>query len=205
MSRWHTRAVAFSSLALAGLLLTACGVPTSAVPTTIPPSNIPEGLVANAPPDRSPHFPTGGLKAEPVDVFLFKGSLLEPVVREVALPHPADSFATVREALVALDYPSPAELEAGYRSYVPYGTGLVVNEVDKSGIATVTLGSDFFTLVGPYAANADAQIVFTATAVPGVTAVLFEEGGTPIYAEAPNGHLIVAPATRADYASLAGS
>jgi hypothetical protein len=183
---------------LAALGLSACGVPTAAEPSAIPPSQLPGDLLAPASaggPSAVKLPDSGGAS---IDIFLFFHGALVPVVRQVAKP------ATLADALEALANPTARELASGYVSYIPFATPLSVGTPDHAGIVVVNLSASFYLLVGGQdAPDADAQIVFTATAYPGVSGVIFEQGGLPTPAEALNGHIFSTPATRADYQELA--
>jgi spore germination protein GerM len=56
-----------------------------------------------------------------------------------------------------------------------------------AGVATVNLGAPFGQLVGPPQIQAVAQVVFTASALPGVTSVTFELNGQPVQVPVASG------------------
>ena len=76
--------------------------------------------------------------------------------------------------------PTDAESEAGLQSALPAQTTVIDATIGTGGIATVNLGGTFAQLVGPPQIQAVAQVVFTASAVPGVTGVTFELSGQPV-------------------------
>ena len=108
-----------------------------------------------------------------VEVFFLQGEQL------VAAERPGETLQEAVEALVA--GPTDEEATEGLRTYVPADTPIRRAEV-ADGVATVDLGSAF-------AAGRDsevlgariAQLVFTASAVPGVESVqVLVSGGVPI-------------------------
>ncbi len=111
--------------------------------------------------------------APTVKVFFGQGEQL------VAVQRPG---ATVQDALTALVAgPSPAEQKKAFRSYVPAGTR--VRSVTMDGAtAVVDLGVAFLQGTATDTTLARlGQVVSTATAVPGVSAVLLRiNGGTPL-------------------------
>ncbi len=79
--------------------------------------------------------------------------------------------------------PGPVQHRGGGRrcqSAVPAQTTVLGAVVGAGGVATVNLGGTFGQLVGQAQIQAVAQIVFTATALPGVTGVTFELAGQAV-------------------------
>jgi spore germination protein GerM len=121
---------------------------------------------------------------------------LSAVAREVPVPAP---LVTILTALV--DGPTNAEATAGLQSAVPPQTQVIAASV-TAGVATVDLGGTFAQLVGPPEIEAVAQIVYTATALPGVTGVTFELNGQQVAVPTATG-AEVPLANRAQFAPFA--
>ena len=120
------------------------------------------------------------------------------VAREV--PAAQESLVAVLDAL--LQGLTNSEAQAGLESAVPAGTTVLSAGAGLTGIATINLGGTFGQLVGQAQIQATAQIVFTATALPGVTAVTFELSGHPVGVPVASGALVTV-ATRAQFAPIA--
>lgn len=97
--------------------------------------------------------------------------------------------------------PSSGEVAAGTSSALPSGTRLLSARVSK-GTANLDFNSVLTSLTGHEELLAFAQIVATATSVPGVAAVQIAVEGKAVNAPKPDGTLAQRPVTRADYASL---
>ncbi len=111
------------------------------------------------------------------DVYFAQGEQL------VAVRRPA---ASIDAALVALlGGPTEAETGAGMKTHLPRGTRLRGVEV-RRGVAAVDLGSGFLVGKDEEAATARlAQVVYTATAVPGVRGVRVTIEGEPLPGRLP--------------------
>ena len=186
-----------ATAAVAGLALcAACGVPVDSGPTALPKRGIPFGLLAP-----SGATSTSTTTPAPVEVtvqiFLLSSSgHLAPVARDVSFPAP---LTAILGALV--DGPTDTEAAAGLQSAVPTGT-TVVSATVAGGVATVNLAGTFAQLVGQAQIDAVAQIVFTATALAGVTAVSFQLAGQPVAVPTAGG-ADVPTANRGQFASMA--
>ena len=178
--------------------LAACGVPVDSTPTAIPRNAIPFGLL-----QPSPRSTTTTTEASPgqstVKIFLVTSSG-RLAVADRQLPEAQPSVADVLEALVR--GPSSAETAAGLQSAVPAQTTVIGAVVGAGGTATVNLGGTLGQLVGQAQIEAVAQIVFTATALPGVVQVVFQLAGQPIDVPVANG-AEVSVADRVQFAALA--
>jgi spore germination protein GerM len=106
----------------------------------------------------------------------------------------------VLEALVK--GPSNSEAAAGLQSAVPIRTAILGATLGTGGVATVNLGGTFGQLVGQAQIQAVAQIVYTATAIPGVTGVTFELMGKPAKVPVASGAEVVV-ATPSQFTALA--
>jgi hypothetical protein len=123
----------------------------------------------------------------------------------VALAHrtvPATT-ATSRAALEQLlAGPSTAERGIGMGTAIPADTRLVDIDV-AGGIATVELSTEFGLGGGTLSMTARlAQVVYTLTQFPTVSAVVFAENGVPITMFGTEGIMIDGPLGRADYESV---
>ena len=190
--RW----LAVITLAAVAAVAAGCGVPVDRGPTALPRRGVPFGLLA-------PGTPTSSTSSQPppvavtVQVFLLLPTgHLAPVNRDVPVPAP---LTMVLGALV--DGPTNAEAAAGLGTAIPAQTQVIAATV-AAGTATVDLGGPFGQLVGQAQIDAVAQIVFTATALPGVTGVTFELSGQPIDVPTASG-ADVGTANRAQFTSMA--
>jgi len=182
---------------LALTVLAGCGVPTSGDPTVIPASEIPYGLAAPEPTDatdttlQTDEAGTAIYLVTPDDVLVPRGRELPPgplvdrleaLLRELATgpsaPERADKLSTALPPEVLLDIPQVSD-------------GAVT--IDIAGSVEAPSGSDSRIAV--------AQIVLTATSVPGVDEVLLTREGEPIEAPLPDGELTSSPLTADEYAS----
>ena len=187
--------VAGAGAALA--LLAGCGVPIDTGPKALARSGVPFGLLRPS----SPTTTTTVAATPPVTVsvaiyLLAANGKLSAVAREVPVPAP---LITILGALV--DGPTNAEATAGLQSAVPPQTQVLAASA-AGGVATVDLGGTFAQLVGPSEIEAVAQIVFTATALPGVTGVTFELNGQQVAVPTATG-AEVPIANRAQFAPFA--
>jgi spore germination protein GerM len=189
------RPTAYCGIALVGLLFVACGVPNDGNPRTLPKNDVPFGLLV---PSTTPSTVAGAPQpTDGVTVFLVSSNRLIAVGREVAPP------ATLFKSLTALlGGPSAQESAAGFRSAINDGTRLLSLRVQQ-GVATIDVSGTFVGVSGQEQILALAQIVFTATADPSVTSVLFALDDRPVEVPRGDGTLTAAGLTRADFATLA--
>ena len=184
-------------LALGG---TACGVPTDDGPQALPAGAVPPDLLAANPVTTSTTVPLGSTAR--VRVFLVGG--VEPNPRLVAVDRVVQAPANVERVLAQLALgPQREEESRGLRSAILPGT--IINSVlVESNIAIVDLdkghsisraGTDFILAL--------AQMVYTATELPGVGGVRFTVDGDR--ANVPNGTGVetAGPVARASYAAYA--
>lgn len=180
------------------LALTGCGVPTGGTPRTIPAEDVPYGL-ASPSPTPSPTAPPEA-KADTSRVhWLAAGDMLVPRVREVSGSTRRERLAYLLEQLAA----GPSRTERGDQlsTALPPEVRLTVTGF-QDGTATIDLETLAQAPSGVAGRRAVAQIVLTATSVPGVQAVLLELAGEPIEAPLPAGELTAAPLTAQDYAAF---
>jgi spore germination protein GerM len=180
------------------LVLAGCGVPVDRVPSALPRKGIPFGLLRPSAPTTTTTSTPSPVEAS-VPIFLVASSgHLVVVTRQV--PVAEETLAAVIGALVK--GPTNAEAAAGLESAVPAQTVVIGATTGIGGVATVNLGGTFGQLVGQAQIQAVAQIVFTATSVPGVTSVAFELAGQAVDVPVASG-AGVAVANRLQFASLA--
>jgi Sporulation and spore germination len=193
---WGRAALA---LALGAVLAGAasCGVPVDSHPTALARHGIPFNLLA--PNVSTTTATTAPSPIEvPVQIFLIgpTGHLV-PVARDV--PVSAPDLATLLRALLA--GPTDAESAAGLQSALTTQTTVIGASI-SGGTATVNLGGAFGQLVGPPQIQAVAQVVFTASGLPGVTGVTFELVGAAVDVPVASGAQVPVAST-AQFAALA--
>jgi hypothetical protein len=184
-------------LALVGALA-GCGVPSDSAPRALPLAEVPADLLAVDPVTTTTTVPVG--TSTRVRIFLVGGG--SPAERLVSVDRPVESPATVERVLSALlSGPNREESARGLRSAIRPGT--IVNSARvESKIAIIDLVNSAI------ANNADlilalAQMVYSATELPGVGGVRFTLDGKR--AEVPTGSGIqsTTPVGRASYAAYA--
>jgi spore germination protein GerM len=167
-------------VALLVLLVTAaggCGLSTNDEPETIK-DNVPPDLLDTE--TATPDTPIGS--TESVKVWFLRTDRLGDtrlVERERLVPRPATQVS-VLESLIQ-DPPTDVERAGGISTDIPEDVTLTgqpqLSSSDGQGVLTVALSDDFYDLQGETARNAFAQIVFTASELPGVDYVQFERDG----------------------------
>ncbi len=185
----------------AAFLLPACAtVSTQPSPVPIKRSAVPFGLL-----DPNRVLPgaaqDNGMNTQ-ADVVIFllgPTGKLYPSVRRLAGSHSLDDVLAALQA-----GPTAAETAGGVTSAIPQSTGALTSRT-LGNVATVQLTNAFDTLTGSSEIEAVAQIVYTATAVPGVRSVAFTLGGKAVDVPDQSGVLLAPPVTRSDYAFLAPS
>lgn len=131
-------------------------------------------------------------------VFLLGPQHLAEVERQVVSP---TSAVDVLSALLA--GPSSDESARGLRTAIPSGTKLQDAHVERSTARVeIDLSREFLAVQGVEQRNAVAQLVYTATSIPGVDSVLFHIEGRPVQVPVDDGSLTSEPLTRYDYPSL---
>jgi hypothetical protein len=181
-----------------GLLLAGCGVPTGGEPRTIPASDVPYGLAQPTAPSSSTAPPE--VLPDTSRVFLLgAGDVLVPRGRELSGNTPRERLADLLDELAA--GPTAAERDEQLSTALPPEVRLRVTSLE-SGTATIEMDNFEQAPAGVAGRRAVAQIVVTATSVPGVRAVLLELAGEPIEAPLPSGELTSKPLTAADFANF---
>jgi hypothetical protein len=169
------------------------------------------GLSCGIPQDRHPNVVPGGAigpalgapaaTAEPagvdVTVFFVRANQVVPVGRTALR---ADANTALHSLLSG---PSEHELAAGLRTAItgPADVRLLRAE---GPTAHVDLVAPFVAISGQEQILALAQVVLTATAVPGITDVRISLEGQPVDVPRGDGTLSPGPLTAGDYASLRG-
>ncbi|MHB1446242.1 MAG: GerMN domain-containing protein [Acidimicrobiales bacterium] len=173
--------------------LAGCGVGPQSAPRALDRSKVPFGLLSSTTtttPSTEPSSPA-------LIVYFEQSHHLVPVRQAVAGP------VSVGAALDALGAgPTTAEAAAGLTSPASSAAPFVAGRV-QSGLVNIDVNSAFANLAGQSQILAAAQLVFTATSVPGVTRVALSVGGQQSQVPTADGSLTQAPLTRSDYASLA--
>jgi spore germination protein GerM len=129
----------------------------------------------------------------------------DSITRLVAVQREVKDSTRPRDRIVALlNPPTPAEEAAGLLTSIPAGTRLLDTKRSANGAElTLDLSRSLFDIQGEELRNAFAQLVWTATELPGVQQVRFLVAGKEF--RVPNQDGIEQPGavSRADYASLA--
>ena len=182
-----------ASAAVAVSLLAACGIPEDARPRPLG-EDAPFELLDPTSTTTStvPHVP-----AAATDVYLVRQERLVRVARQVGAPA---SLPTVLATL--LEGPTSDEAAAGLRTALGPQAG--IRSASATGrTATIDLSESFGEVEGDEQILALAQLVFTATSLPGVDAVDFKLAGSPVEVPRGDGTLNYGPLRRVDFAALA--
>lgn len=194
------RARALAVLALLAVLA-GCGVPTGGEPSTIAAADVPYGL-ADPAPAPTPTAPPEAVADASLVHWVTAADALVPRVREVGGTSRRARLADLLEQLA--DGPTAAERDEQLSTALPPEIRLRVTGLD-GGTATIGVDALAEAPAGVAGRQAVAQIVLTATSVPGIDAVLLELAGEPIEAPLPDGALTDQPLTASDYAAAAAA
>jgi hypothetical protein len=194
----HWARLTVTAVGVGLFVLAGCGVPVDRSPSALPRKGIPFRLLQPSP--RATTTTSAPLPVEaPVSIYLVASTgHLVAVTREV--PAAQESLAAVISALVR--GPTNPESLAGLASALPAQTTVLGAVTAGTGIATINLGGTFGQLVGQPQIEAAAQIVFTATALPGVSGVAFELEGHAVGVPVASGAQVPV-ANRAQFAPIA--
>lgn len=179
------------------VLLAACGVPTQSKPEAVNPTSVPNQLLSAPSPEPSsaPVPPTG---EHTVSYFVDEDRLVA-VQRATA---GGDQLDHLRHALRRLlEGPTVEEQANGLSTSLPADLGLSVSSLDQAE-ATIDLAEQLRNLPASELTIAVAQIVLTATAVPGVKSVRLTQQGRTVEAPLIDGSRTAKPLTAADYLPL---
>lgn len=174
------------------LIVAACGVPTDDKPRSIPADRVPFDLLATS--TTSPST-TAQPESAPIDIFLVRNSKLAAVKRNVVAP------PTVGAALAALIQGPKSDTEPGFTTAIK-STEVQGAQVSGS-VATVSVNDAFNSHTTEEKIWALAQIVYTATAIPGVDSVQVVTNNAPIEVPRGDGTLTRDLLKRSDYTKLA--
>jgi len=176
---------------LAGLLAAAaCGIPQDRHPTVLPGGVVSGGLGTTTTTTAPAPAP-----AVPVTVFFVRAEHVVPVERTTAQP---DVGGVLRLLLAG---PTEGEVAGGLRTAISDQTDLPGIRADGP-TAVVDLSKAFVEVGGQEQILALAQVVLTATTVPGITSVRFSLEGQAVEVPRADGTLSAGPLTAADYAGL---
>jgi hypothetical protein len=144
----------------ASIVLGACGLPADSAPRVIAADKVPFGLLG--PSTTNPGNEVGG---EDVKLYFVNGERLRAVTRQVTDTSPQ----MVLDALVR----GPADTDPStLKGAIPPETKVL--HADQLGdTLTVVLTKDILSVTGPLQKTAFAQLVYTATGLPGVNQVRF--------------------------------
>lgn len=187
--------------ALVLAVVAGCGVPTGGSPTTISPAEVPYGLASPSPTSTPPPPPEARVDASRV-YWLSAADTLVPRVRELSGTTRLARLAELLEQLAAT--PTVVERRDQLSTALPPELRLSVTGIEN-GTATIDLDAFVQAPSGGSVRRAVAQIVLTATSVPGVDSVLLELVGEPIDAPLPSGELTAGPLSAQDYAAFTAS
>ena len=177
---------------------TACGVPTGGSPVPIPASEVPYGLASPLPPT-SAATPSPAPLDEPRVHLTTEDGALVPRGRSVAPGPLPDRLDELLDDLAT--GPSPTELTGRLSTALRPDVSLGVAEVSGSTV-TIDLGGSADAPAGRESVAAVAQIVLTATSLPGVDGVLLTRAGEPVDAPLPSGQLTSRALSADDYIPL---
>lgn len=186
-----------ATLVLAALLLAGCGVPTGGAPQPITAPGTGPGATTSPSPRQS--RTTGPEANQPLIYFVTPGNLVAPTRQRIRTGTTATVLA---DALAALSGGPNADQRAqGLGTAIPPGLVLTLS-VLSGGTATIDLSGDVPGPSGQRTTLAVAQIVLTATSVPGVSRVLLTRKGSVLQAPLVGGVLTSDPLTAQDYQPL---
>ncbi len=151
----------------------ACGVRSEPEPRTLSADRIPYGLLEEAPATTArPSAPS--VPSAAVNVYFVRGGRMAVAVRQVNAP------ASVAKALTALLFgPLEDEATTGVRSAIDPTAAVQARAMDPATYL-VDLSPEFAQGLASQQVLGLAQIVYTATDIPGVTGVRFTLDGVPI-------------------------
>ncbi|WP_138761015.1 GerMN domain-containing protein [Modestobacter altitudinis] len=176
----------------------ACGVPTGGDPDPIAASDVPYGL-AEATPSTSAAPSASAELDQPRVYLLAEDGALVPQGRSLTDGQLADRLDELLDDLAA--GPTADELTDRLSTALRPETSLTVQELSDR-TATIDLGGTADAPSGQESRRAVAQIVLTATSLPGVDAVLLTRAGQQVDAPLPSGQLTARPLAADDYSSL---
>ncbi|TFV64019.1 UNVERIFIED_ORG: hypothetical protein E4P37_13545 [Bacillus sp. AZ43] len=185
-------------LLAAVLSLAGCGVPAGGPAEAIPSSEVPYGLAA--PRASAPPTATAEPVAAPSEIYLVGADeALVARPREVAGSTTRERLADLLSALQ--EGPTTEERDRQLSTLLPPEAELTVSDLARR-TATIDLDLPSGAPSAGTGRRAVAQVVLTATSLPGVEQVRLTLDGEPVEAPLPSGQLTSAPLTAQDYAVL---
>lgn len=179
----------------------ACGIPTDGGPTAIGKKNVPFQLLNPASPSTTQSTAPATVTVAELIYLVAPTQTVAPVYRNVpVLPTLNATLTAVLGAL--LEGPTGTESATGLQTFLTQGKIRVSAKV-AAGIATVDFSANPVQVVGTNQTLAIAQVVFTATQLPGVTGVLFQIAGQPIEVPTASGPNVPGPVDRSSYQAQA--
>jgi spore germination protein GerM len=180
-----------------GLTATACGIPTAGRPTAISKKDVPFNLLSPANPTTSSSTVPQAVAVPELIFLVAPTQTLAPVARGV--PASTTLSGTLTQVLEALlEGPKANESASGLQTFLT-GTETKVSAKVTGGIATIDFGTNPIQVVGANQTLAIAQVVYTATALNGVTGVVFQIGNQPIEVPTASGATVPGPVDRTSY------
>jgi len=180
------------------LLLGGCGLSENGEPQAIPPGNLPPELL-DPDPSSSTSVPGAGT---PVAIYLLASD--GEVERLVAVPREIPELDEPGQRVDAVLRPlTEAEVDGGFSTFIPGDTVLLDTELDQeTGIVTVNLSNELFSVEGESLSKAFAQIVYSVFEDERVREVRFRRDGETIQAQ-DDGGAGRDTVTKADYRAFA--
>jgi spore germination protein GerM len=196
------RVAALVLLVMAAATGAGCGLSTNDEPETIK-DNVPPDLLDTE--TATPETPAGGsTETETVNVWFLRTDN-EGETRVTRRPRLVPRPATQIQVLETLIKEPPVEMErlGGIFTAIPEDVTVTEQPERRSdGVLIVSLSDDFYDLQGETARNAFAQIVFTASELPGITAVQFQRDGEVFYAVDGQGQSSRAPLSPGSFGNM---
>lgn len=201
MRTWWRRAAALVLVAVLGTS-TGCGLSANDEPQPLARDNVPADLLDEGADE--PPLVAGDVTTTEVTVYFVQtdeAGRRRLVARPRNIPAPGDAESRL-QALITQP-PDESERADGISTAVPEDVSILSRpEHTEDGVLVVNLSENFYDLQGDSSRNAFAQVVFTATEVPRVRAVRFEQGGRTFEALDGEGRSRRGPVDRAAYRSL---
>lgn len=174
--------------------LAGCGLGSQSRAEPLPHHEVPFDLLSPAPNSGNP---PGAPAAEAVILYFLREGRLVAVARELPAPAAVDARLS---ALAA--GPTTVEAAEGLSSAVS-APGSAPTGLISFNQMTINLTPSFEQLATKEQVEALAQLVYTATAIPGITAVTFRINDKPVAVPKEDNSTTEGPVTRQDYRSLA--
>jgi hypothetical protein len=150
-------------VAALGLVLASCGLPQDSAARPVASADVPSGLLSS-----TTTIDTAG-EVGPILSLYF---LDQDETHLVATPRRLTDLSAATLLSAVIGGPDPNSEPRDLRSDIPKSTR-VVDLSNKGGTLTVVLSEDIIKVTGSAQANAFAQLVWSATQLPGVKAVQF--------------------------------